>query len=146
MNQNLVTNIIKKQLSEQEKLLSDTKSQIDKLSAECIVIQNTINSYKAQLDTPSYNSSSQSTDTNLDNAVIDHPQFCMQHSLHILKKSQNTNGLLVNDIVREYEKIGIKANSKFVVKHVSSLLDDGIIYQTNPEVQRGRRYKVKEEN
>ncbi|PIQ44062.1 MAG: hypothetical protein COV52_10090 [Gammaproteobacteria bacterium CG11_big_fil_rev_8_21_14_0_20_46_22] len=64
-------------------------------------------------------------------------------TLELLKKYSNSEGAQAKEIIKDYEKQGIKTYYRNVIEHFDALESEEKIYQTNPGAQRGRKYRAK---
>jgi hypothetical protein len=76
------------------------------------------------------------------NKELDHrPELSKEYTLEILKRLDRPVGIPVKDIIEAYKEIGIETHSRIMFEHIEQLKD--LIYQTNPNQVRGRKYRVK---
>lgn len=140
----LQANSIKKQLVEQEKKLQEItvskqqiQKQLEEYNADEETIRLVISALKSSLEDnfgEKYN-----PEMFLNN---DKPILSKDYTLQILQSSENA--LQTKDIVALYEKENIKTYNRNIDDHLRELLKEGLIYQTNPENQRGRLFKATE--
>lgn len=68
--------------------------------------------------------------------------FSVGQTLSFLAKNNRPNGLQVKHLVEFYQENGIKSHGRPVFRHLEELMSAGMVIQTNPGVQRGKRYRV----
>lgn len=65
-----------------------------------------------------------------------------EYTLRILRDKPSSQGLQIKDIVEEYTLRGLNTYNRVIDAHLKKLLTGGSVYMTNPDNQRGRRYKA----
>jgi len=63
-------------------------------------------------------------------------------TLKLIEESDKQNGMHANDVVKVYRKMGILTYNKNILRQFKHLVEKGCIYCTNPDAERGKRYRV----
>jgi len=141
MNHTLQCNTIKKVIADQEQLTHNDSDEVDALLSKVEEIQIRIRLrelYLSQLNTQlqSLGEDAYSTDD------IQQPLLSKETTFQIIARSVMSNGIQIKNIIEEYGTKGISTHGRIITEHIQSLISAGSVYQTNPDNQRGKRYKV----
>ena len=155
MNQDLRINSIKNQLEYQENRhaeisseLSSHKNKVDQLKSDLTVTDTIIKTLNNELSAHGISRTALLPPAPIPALLIskipDRPILSSNYTLKLIDKSGIKNGPQAKDIVDDYEKLDINTNQKTMWEHFRELLNQELIYQTNPDAQRGKRFKVVE--
>lgn len=86
------------------------------------------------------------SDNEASNCVADNPDIptlSKDYTFRIMEGCSNPAGMDVKSIISEYADRKISTHYRIISNHIDSLIHEDRVYQTNPDHQRGRKYKIK---
>ncbi|MEE9413201.1 MAG: hypothetical protein V3V22_09150 [Methylococcales bacterium] len=150
MDQNLRINGIKKMISEQQEIISKKNSQRTQYSESIEEIDLNIEYLKefcGRLLGELHDLGVSEIQSDISNFSINNstsPTLSKAFTFQIIDQCDNPSGIDIKSIIIEYENVNIQTHNRLIGKHIEALIDEGSIYQTNPDHQRGRKFLAKE--
>lgn len=138
VNQPLRIHAIQKLIASQEKTIADYESEILSLNSRKEELEIGIELIRQYLQEPRNQLEALGATSLVENTSF---QRSSKQTLKFIQESNDPLGMPIKAIIEKYSEVNIVTHSRNIIEHLNELEITNKVYQTNPGIQKGRRYK-----